>query len=230
MTRAPIIVFDLDGTLADTAPDLTGALNRLLLREGLAAIGLASARPMVGRGARALIERGFAANGAPLGVARLDALEAAFLEDYEAHIAEETRLFPGAEAALDRFAGANYALAICTNKPEPLAKLLLQQLDVASRFAAICGHDTFSMCKPDGRALLLTIEAAGGDPARAVMVGDSRTDIDAAKNAGVPVAAVDFGYTETPVMELAPDAVISHFDELWQAATGLLQARLIANT
>lgn len=228
--RPPTLVFDLDGTLADTAPDLIGALNRLLLREGLASVGLAAARPMVGNGARALIERGFAANGAPLALPRLNDLVAALLADYEAHIAEETRFFPGAQAALDRFAGANYILAVCTNKPEPLARLLLQKLGAASQFAAICGRETFPICKPDGRALLLTIDAAGGDPARAVMVGDSRTDIDTAKNAGVPVAAVDFGYTDTPVTELAPDAVISHFDDLWEAATGLLNGHSPANT
>ena len=223
--RQPIIVFDLDGTLADTAPDLVGSLNRLLVREGLARVGMATARSMVGNGARALIDRAFAASGAPLAALRLNELVADFLQDYEGRIAEETRLFPGAEAALDRFAAANYALAVCTNKPEPLARLLLQKLDVAGRFAAICGRETFPMCKPDGRALLLTIDAAGGDPARAVMVGDSRTDIDTAKSARVPVAAVDFGYTDTPVLDLAPDVVISHFDELWQAATGLLRAR-----
>jgi len=223
--RAPILVFDLDGTLADTAPDLIGALNRLLDREGLERVAPHSARALVGAGARALIERGFAANGVALAAPRLDALVADFLLDYQARIADESRLFPGAQAALERLGKANYALAVCTNKPEPLARLLLEKLGVADRFHAICGRETFPICKPDGRALLLTIDAAKGDPARAVMVGDSKTDVDAAKNAGVPVTAVDFGYTDRPVSEFGPDRIISHFDELWDAATALLHTR-----
>lgn len=222
---APILVFDLDGTLADTAHDLVATLNMLMAREKLPLLPIGEARSMVGNGARALIERGYAYNGTPLAPERLDPLVEEFLAHYEAHIADETVLFPGAEAALDRFASAGFALAVCTNKPEPLAKLLLEQLGAARRFAAICGRGTFPMHKPDPRALLLSIEAAGGDPARAVMVGDSKTDIDTAKNAGVPVVAVDFGYTGRPVTEYAPDRVISHFDELWDAASVLLAAR-----
>jgi phosphoglycolate phosphatase len=131
-------------------------------------------------------------------------------------------LFPGVRAALDRFSDAGFRLAVCTNKPERLARLLLEKLDVADPFAAICGRGTFPMHKPDPRTLMLTIEAAGGDPRRALMIGDSKTDIDTAKNASAPVVAVDFGYTDTPVAELAPDRVISHFDELWEAATEVL--------
>ena len=116
-------------------------------------------------------------------------------------------------------------LAVCTNKPERLARLLLDKLDVADPFAAICGRGTFPMHKPDPRTLMLTIEAAGGDPRRALMVGDSKTDIDTARNAGAPVVAVDFGYTDTPVRGAwRPDRVISHFDELWEAATAVLGA------
>lgn len=219
---APILVFDLDGTLADTARDLIATLNMLLAREGLPGVAPDAARHLVGAGARALIERGFAQNGAPPPPERVEPLVQDFLAHYEAHIADESRLFPGALAALDRFSGAGYRLAVCTNKPERLARLLLERLDVADRFAAICGRGTFPMHKPDPRMLTLTIEAAGGDPRRAVMVGDSRTDVDTAKNAGAPVVAVDFGYTDVPVAELAPDRVISHFDELWEAAHAII--------
>ena len=218
----PILVFDLDGTLADTAPDLIATLNMLLARDNLPAQPLLAARALVGAGARALIERGYAAAGAPQPRPRVDSLVAEFLAHYEAHIADETRLFPGARDALERFDAAGYALAICTNKPERLARLLLERLDVARRFAAICGRETFATSKPDGRTLLSTIARAEGDPAQALMIGDSKTDIDTARSAGAPVVAVDFGYSETPVALLAPDRVIGHFDELWDAAEALL--------
>jgi len=225
---SPIIVFDLDGTLADTVPDLIGVLNAQLERDGHAPVPLAAARALVGAGARALIERGYGAReGAPPGGDRLDALVADFLLRYEARIALETRLFPGVEAALTRFAQEGFALAVCTNKPERLARLLLSQLGVSERFAAICGRDTFFTQKPDGRVLLLTIDAARGDAARALMVGDSKNDVDTARNAGAPVVAVDFGYTETPARELGADRVISHYDELWDAARLALSAAAV---
>ncbi len=218
----PILVFDLDGTLADTAPDLIGTLNMLLAREGLPLQSPQAARALVGGGARALSERGFSVAGAPPRQERVDALVPAFLAHYEAHIADETRLFPGAQAALERFQQAGFALAVCTNKPEPLARLLLERLGEARRFAAICGRETFPMAKPDGRVLHATIALARGDPKRALMVGDSKTDIETARNAGAPMVAVDFGYSDPPVAQLSPDKVISHFDELWGAAAALL--------
>ncbi|KAB2872281.1 MAG: HAD-IA family hydrolase [Bauldia sp.] len=218
---APILVFDLDGTLADTAGDLVGTLNLLLARDGLAPLPTTAARSMAGAGARALIQRGFAASGAPLPPDRVDSLFHEFLAHYRTRIAEETRLFPGAAAALERFAGAGYLLAVCTNKPEDLSILLLERLGVADRFAAICGRETFPFSKPDPRALTGTIAKARGDQGRAVMIGDSKTDVDTAKSAGVPVVAVDFGYTETPVAAFEPDLVISHFDELWEAIATL---------
>jgi phosphoglycolate phosphatase len=220
--RAPTLVFDLDGTLADTARDLIATLNILLQREGLPPVGLEAARYLVGAGARALIERGFTLSGAPLNAQEADRLVEEFLDYYESHIADETRLFPGVESALKRFSDAGFILAICTNKPEGLARLLLEKLSAAEYFSAICGRGSFEMHKPDPRMLHLTIEAAGGDPARAIMVGDSKTDIDTAKNAGAPIIAVDFGYTDTPIDRLGPDRVISHFDELWEAAHALL--------
>ena len=222
MTRKlPTVIFDLDGTLADTAQDLIATMNMLLEREGFSSLPFTAARPMVGAGARALVKRGFSANGQELAERRLDLLVREFLAHYEDHIVDETRLFPGAQAAIDRFSQEGFQLAVCTNKPERLSKLLLSRLGVADRFAAICGRETFPAHKPDASALLLTIDAVQGDPQRAVMVGDSKTDVDAARNAGVPIVAVDFGYTERPVAELSPDRVISHFDELWDAVASL---------
>lgn len=221
-SHAPILVFDLDGTLADTARDLIATLNVLLTREGLPAVAPAAARDLVGAGAQALIERGFALHNAPLSPERIQPMVAEFLAHYEAHIADETCLFPGACAALDRFRDAGFRLAICTNKPERLARLLIDRLAVADRFDAICGRGSFLVHKPDPQMLHLTVAMAGGDPARMIMVGDSRTDVDTARNAGAPVIAVDFGYTDTPVAALKPDRIISHFDELWAAAQELL--------
>lgn len=223
---APLLVLDLDGTIADTAGDLVGTLNTVLAGEGLAPITLESGRAMVGAGAKALIERGFAASGAPLTQEKLDRLFHKFLAIYEDRIAEESRLFDGLHKSLERFAEAGWKLAVCTNKIESASVKLLEALGVAHMFAAICGQDTHladgkPVSKPDARALTMTIALAGGDKASTVMVGDSRTDIQTAKNAGVPVVAVDFGYTDVHVRHLDPDVVISHFDDLWNAVAGL---------
>jgi phosphoglycolate phosphatase len=221
----PILVFDLDGTLAETAGDLMGALNVILAREGLEPVPLENARTMLGAGGKALIARGFARAGRALPPDRHQALFEDFLEHYNAHIADNSWLFPGVAAALDRAAAAGRRLAVCTNKLEHSSRLLLGKLGIADRFAFICGQDTFGAAKPDPKPLIETIAKAGGAPGAAIMVGDSRTDIDTARAAGVPVIAVDFGYTDVPVADLKPDRVISHFDELWSAVASLeLQA------
>ena len=221
---APTIVYDLDGTLADTAGDLMGALNAVLAHEGLAPLPVENARSMLGAGGRALLARGFAASGRELAPAKLEALFGDFLAHYNAHIAEHTQLYPGVEAALKAFARAGWHQAICTNKMEGSAKLLTEKLGVAVRFAFICGQDTFGVGKPDPKPLLSTIAAAGGVSDRAIMVGDSATDIKTARAAGLPVIAVDFGYTDVPVSELGPDRVISHFDELAAACAAFMPA------
>jgi phosphoglycolate phosphatase len=220
---APTIVYDLDGTLADTADDLMGALNAVLAQEGLAPLPVENARVMLGGGGRALIQRSFAASGRELGPLKLEALFGDFLAHYNAHIAQHTRLFPGVESALDAIARAGWRQAICTNKMEGSARLLMGKLRVADRFAFICGQDTFGVGKPDPKPLLGTIAASGGDRSRAIMVGDSLTDIKTARAAGLPAIAVDFGYSDVPVNELGPDRVISHFDELAEACGALLQ-------
>jgi phosphoglycolate phosphatase len=220
---APTIVYDLDGTLADTAEDLVATLNWLLAKEGVAPLKIESVGSLVGAGARALIKRGFAASGRTLDPPTLEAFFADFLARYNAHIVDRSRLYPGVDKALATFARAGWRQAVCTNKIEASAKLLIAKLGVAERFAFICGQDTFGVGKPDAKPLLKTIAASGGASDRAIMVGDSITDIKTARAARVPVIAVDFGYTDVPVAELGPDRVISHFDELAAACAALLQ-------
>jgi phosphoglycolate phosphatase len=221
ISAPPVLVFDLDGTLAETAGDLMGTLNVILTREGLTPLRLADARNLLGAGARALIARGFAQVGRTLPPEKLQQLFADFLDHYNAHIADNSWLFPGVEAALDRAAEAGFRLAVCTNKLERSSHLLLRALGVADRFQFVCGQDTYGVAKPDPTPLIETIARVGGQRADAIMIGDSRTDIDTARAAGVPVIAVDFGYTDIPVAELAPDRVISHFDELWAAVDAI---------
>ena len=219
----PIVVFDLDGTLADTAGDLIGTLNVILESEGLPPLPLRKARDLVGVGARALLQRGFEEAGKELVPARLDDLFQAFMVHYRDNICVRTKLYPGVEAALERLRQAGFLLAVCTNKFEDHSVRLIEALGVAHHFAANCGRDTFPVFKPDPRHLTLTIERAGGSPHRAVMVGDSRTDIVTAQAARIPSIAVPFGYTDVPVRRLNPDLVIGHFDELFDAVGTLVR-------
>ncbi|CAN1511844.1 Gph Predicted phosphatases [Rhabdaerophilaceae bacterium] len=216
------LVFDLDGTLAETAPDIMGTLNILLGREGLAPLPLEKARELVGAGARALIERGFKASGVPLEQEKLDRMFANFLPIYLTRIADESFLFPGVRDALDRLSAQGYRLAVCTNKPEPHALALLDALGVKSCFQAVVGRETLPFFKPDPRVLAETIRMAGGDIARSIMIGDSRTDIDTALALGIPSIGVTFGYTDVPMSELGASCVIAHFDSLDGAIESLL--------
>jgi phosphoglycolate phosphatase len=224
-----MVVFDLDGTLIDTAPDLIATLNALFEREGIEPVPFMQARQFIGGGARKLIERGLAAKGRALTVAEADRLYAVYVSAYEERIAELSRPFPGVEGALDALAARGFRFAVCTNKLERLSVKLLDALDLSRRFAAICGQDTFGVQKPDPRILTATVEAAGGCLRSALMVGDSHIDIATARAAKVPVIAVDFGYTDTPVARHRPDRLISHFDELTAAVTDMIEgAPLVA--
>ena len=222
LPSGPIVVFDLDGTLAETAGDLIGTLNVILAREGHAALPLEQARDLLGAGARALIQRGFAVAGASLTPERLETLFQDFLAYYGDHLTDHSHLFPGVVEALDRLEAEGFRLAICTNKVESHAVALLDALGIGHRFRTIVGKDTFAFSKPDPRHITATIERAGGDPARAVMVGDSKADVAAAQAAGIPVVGVTFGYTPVPMRDLAPDGVIEHFDELPAAVAALV--------
>jgi phosphoglycolate phosphatase len=215
------VVFDLDGTLVDTAPDLIDTLNVVLAREGLPPVDYAAARNMIGGGARRMIEGGLNLERRRCSSGELDRMFADFIAHYGAHIADRSRAFPGLDAALDQLAARDCRFAVCTNKLERLSRLLLEALGLTRRFVAICGQDTFAIQKPDPEILRRTIGAAGGELRRAVMVGDSGTDIATARAAGIPVVAVDFGYSDPPVAELAPDRLIRHFDELAAAVREL---------
>jgi phosphoglycolate phosphatase len=211
---APTIVFDLDGTLIDTAPDLVETLNVIFAREGLAPLPYEAARNLVGGGAKAMIARGLDAERRVLPPAKLDQMFADFIAHYGEHLADRSRPFPGLTDALDALAARNCRFAVCTNKLERLSVLLLNQLALADRFVAICGQDTFGIQKPDPEILRRTVAAAGGTMQQAIMIGDSITDIRTARAAGVPVIAVDFGYSERPVADFGPDRTISHFAQL----------------
>jgi phosphoglycolate phosphatase len=219
------IVFDLDGTLVDTAPDLIATLNFTLAQDSLPTVPFELARPMIGGGARGLIERALATEGRVCSKAEVDRLYATFVAHYADHIADRSRPFPHLESVLDGLAEAGHRLAVCTNKLEWLSVRLLNELKLAGRFAAICGQDTFGVQKPDPEILRRTIARAGGEFARAIMVGDSETDVRTARAAKIPVIAVDFGYTDIPVAELQPDRVISSFADLPAAIAGLSVAR-----
>jgi phosphoglycolate phosphatase len=224
MSKHPTIAFDLDGTLVDTAPDLIGALNFVLDREGLAPVPLASARNMIGAGARKMIERGLEAEGRAVTVKDIDRMTADFIDYYAEHIADASRPFEGLESALDDLTARGFLLAVCTNKLEWLSKRLLDQLGLSPRFAAICGADTFGVSKPDPAILQQTVARAGGALASTIMVGDAGTDIGVARRAGVPVIGVSFGYTEVPIAELKPDRLIHHMRDL-PGAVGELNSR-----
>ena len=221
MTSAPTIVFDLDGTLVDTAPDLISALNFVLDREGLAPVPLHAARNLIGAGARRLIERALELEGRHASPEDIARLTADFIEYYADHIAEASRPFEGLESALDELSSRGFRFAVCTNKLEWLSKRLLDQLGLSGRFAAICGADTFGVAKPDPAILRETIARAGGEMSSSIMVGDAGTDIGVARRAGVPVIGVSFGYTEVPIADLKPDRLIAHMGELAAAVEAL---------
>ena len=225
MTSARTVVFDLDGTLVDTAPDLINALNYVLAREGLPPVPLHSARNMIGAGARRLIERGLELEGRAASVEDITRLLSDFIDYYAAHIADASRPFEGLESALDDLSACGYRLAVCTNKLEWLSKLLLDQLGLSTRFSAICGADTFGISKPDPAILQQTVARAGGQLSSAIMVGDAGPDIGVARRAGIPVIGVEFGYTEVPIADLKPDRLISHMRDLPAAVDSLMLQR-----
>jgi phosphoglycolate phosphatase len=225
MNSARIVVFDLDGTLVDTAPDLINALNFVLAREGLRPAPLHSARNLIGAGARKLIERGLELEGRFASPQEITRLTGDFIDYYAAHIADFSRPFEGLEDALDDLRARGYGFAVCTNKVEWLSKLLLERLGLSARFTAICGADTFGVSKPDPAILQQTIARAGGNPASAIMVGDAGPDIGVARRAGVPVIGVEFGYTDGPIADLKPDRLITHMNELPDAVESLMILR-----
>lgn len=209
------VVFDLDGTLVDTAPDLMAATNHVLSLLRRRPITMAEVRSFVGRGARILIERGVAATGDAIDEASLSYYHAEFLRHYEGHTADRSEIFPGVVALLTRLADSGIKAGVCTNKPEGLSRQLLDALDLSRLVGAIIGPDTIGIGKPDAAPYLETVKRLGVPAKNSILVGDSETDILTARAAKVPVIAVTFGYTPKPVAEYGPDHLISHFDEVW---------------
>jgi phosphoglycolate phosphatase len=209
-----IVAFDLDGTLADTAPDLAAALGHSLGALGRPRVPPESVRHLIGHGGRTLLRHGLAVSGdAPEEL--VERGYPIFLEYYAAHICDGTRLFPGIGEALDDLGRRGAALAVCTNKSEALTGKLLDALGLGGRFAAIVGGDTLPVRKPDPAPLLEAVARAGGG--RAAFVGDSIVDSDTARAAGVPFVAVSFGFSDRPVEALGADMIIDDFGELAEA-------------
>ena len=216
------IVFDLDGTLVNTAPDLLDALNHVLVEAGLQPVDLSTISTMIGHGAKAMIVKGMAAQGAEPDAERMDALFDQFLAYYEDHIAVGSRPFENALDALQTLTDEGALLAVCTNKRQRSTDRLLDALQISEKFAAIVGADSVPDRKPHGDHILLTVDRAGGKRSRAIMVGDSRTDERAARNAGLPFVFVPFGYETETVDQIAPDEVVSNYSELIPALLRLI--------
>jgi phosphoglycolate phosphatase len=210
----PLVVFDLDGTLVDTAPDLVASLNHAVTQAGIEPVAYADLTNLVGHGARAMIERTFALRGKTVSEEDLSWQMKEFVEFYHGSMPGDSLPYPGLVEALDRLQDAGMKLAVCTNKPEMLARRLLEGLGLIGRFAAVTGGDTFPVRKPNAEHLLSTVANAGSSAERSVMVGDSLNDILVARNAAVPSIAVPFGYSDVPIESLSPDRIIKHFDEL----------------
>ena len=211
---ASLVVFDLDGTLIDTAHDLVASLNHTIGLEGLDPVGYGDLTYLVGHGGQVMIKRAFSLRGREISEEELQRMLAVFVEHYSGAMPGVSVPYPGLVDAMDLLAGAGYRLAVCTNKLEGLARRLLDGLALTPRFAAITGGDTFAVRKPDAEHLLGTIRLAEADPRRTVMIGDSLNDMLVARNAGVPSIGVPFGYSDVPVAALEPNHVITHFDEL----------------
>jgi len=209
-----LVIFDLDGTLIDTAPDLMTSLNHVMDLNGLAHVKFEDMTWLVGQGAKAMIERAWDHHDHPSSPEQLESAFDAFLIHYAAEMPGKSQPYPGLLNALDRLQAAGMNLAVCTNKTEALARRLLDSLQLTDRFAAITGGDTFPVRKPHGDHILGTIDLAGARHENAVMIGDSVNDILAAQNASVPTIAVPFGYSDKPVASFNPDVIIAHFDEL----------------
>ncbi|MEQ8603446.1 MAG: phosphoglycolate phosphatase [Marivibrio sp.] len=217
-----LIVFDLDGTLIDSAPDLAAALNRLLAAEGRAMLPFRQVRAMIGRGAQKLVARGFAATGGP--PADLEAATARFLAIYGRALACHTRPYPGVPETLERLRGAGARFALLTNKPQAPSEAILAELGLNGWFEAglVLGGDAAPAKKPDPAGLIALMTAAGVPAARTILVGDSAADVDAARAAGVACVAVAYGYTQEPAAELGADLVLAGFSDLPAALDAMI--------
>lgn len=215
MTHSPLaILFDLDGTLVDTAPDLLASLNAVLTRAGHRPVKPTELRNMVGHGVRALFERAFKETGTPVSPEDLARYSDEFMAHYRENIARESRPFPGVVETLKRLADAGAKLGVCSNKPQELTDLLLAQLDLARHFGAVYGGGKAAQNKPAPDHVLELVDALEGSRGRAVLIGDSTVDVAAARAAGIPVIVMSYGYTPVAASELGADAVADDFSAL----------------
>ncbi len=219
------IAFDLDGTLVETHRDLVGTLNRMLVREGLPTVPMEGAADLIGGGARALLEHGFAAAGASVEDATRPELFDAFIADYIDHIADHSRPYDGVVETLERLAARGAILCVATNKRSDLSERLLGALDLTRHFAVIVGPDRVSARKPDGAHLKEAVRLAGGDPARAIMVGDAAPDTGAARDAGMPCIVCTYGYTPITAADLGGDVMVDRFPDIEAAVDSFLSAQ-----
>jgi len=215
------LVFDLDGTLVDTAPDLIAATNFALATIGLEPVDSALLRNCIGSGARSMLVQALKTSAKTLPETEVDRLLDVFLAYYAENIAATSRPYPGVVAALERFKSAGALLAVCTNKRSALSELLLKALDLERFFLAVAGRNTFPVSKPHPDHLLGTIRMAGGEARRSIMIGDSDIDIATAKAARIPIVAVTYGYNIRPVADFGPNEIIDHFDQLDAALTAI---------
>ena len=206
------VIFDLDGTLVDSAPDLADALDTLLMERGLPPVGLDMARQMIGHGIAELVRKGFLARGEDLTLLGLTEATQRFLRHYTAHLSRKSYLYPGAADAVMALRQAGWRLVVCTNKLEAAARGLLEDLDLLRAFALVAGPDTFAAAKPDPQHLLRCLPDLPRQQHPVVVVGDSEVDIAAARAAGLPVIAVRWGYARRPLEEMAPDRIAERFD------------------
>jgi len=208
----PALIFDLDGTLVDTAPDLLGATNAVLKSQGRPSVDPGTLRHMVGFGARSLIEQAMAATGTSAPPSELPALVEIFLTHYRAHIADASVAFPGVVETLQQLSDAGERLGVLTNKPQEMADLLLGALKLDRFFGVIYGAGRMSYVKPDARIFHDVVRDLGGEPG--IMIGDSITDVATARAAKAPVILVSYGYTPHPAHTLGSDAVTDSFAEI----------------
>ena len=214
------VVFDLDGTLIDTAPDLHAHLNAMLVELGRPGLELEKVRPMIGDGARMLLKRGLDASGGLPDGQDLEMLFAEFLERYTAEPARLGSVYEGVVEILEELAAAGVRLGMCTNKPQAPTERLLDAMGLRRFFPVALGGDSLPVKKPDAGHIRAVLDGLGAD-GHAVMVGDSQNDLLAARATGIPCILVSFGYTQIPVRELGADVVIDRMSELSAALTRL---------
>ena len=224
LTLPKAVLFDLDGTLVDSAPDIAAAVNELLAAHDLPSVTVEQVAGMVGNGIEKTIERAFAAVGHPVEETELEALMAEMAPIYRRHATTLTRLMPGTEEALAELHMAGIGIALVTNKPQLATRQVLLHFGILERFGAVVGGDAVTVMKPAPEALFLAMEQLGATPAEALMVGDSVTDVQAARNAGIPVVLIRGGYSQQPVETLGADRVLDSLADLPALLLGVQRA------